>query len=322
MSRTVADAHSTGKQSSSRHGLMHVLMFLATFFWSANIIAAKEAVPAIGAMALAQLRLLGAAILFAFVFLAPSQRARLRLTRRQWWWLALAAFNGLTLNQILFIGGLSRTSVAHTGLIVALGPVMVLVISCTLRLEPWTALKVAGMAVSFSGVAILTITDTGGATGAHWQGDVILVGGSLSFAIFTIQLKEVAGQIDALILNAVAFIMGAVLILPFSARGLLLVRWGDIPPRAWWAVLFMIVFGSVVAYLFYAIALGALSATRVAAFCYLQPVIAAALGVLLLSEHISRQVIAGGVMILLGVYMTEQGQSGEETVVPGRAEER
>jgi drug/metabolite transporter (DMT)-like permease len=314
--KTVAEPRSAVPHTTSRHGLMHVLMFLATAFWSANIIAAKEAVPFLGAMTLAQLRLTGAAVLFALVILSPAVRARLRLTRRQWWVLALAAFNGLTLNQILFIGGLSRTSVAHTGLIVALGPVMVLVISCSLRLEPWTPLKVAGMAVSFTGVGILTVADTGGTTGAHWQGDVILVLGSLSFAIFTIQVKEISGQIDALTLNAVAFMMGAILMVPFSAHGLVQVRWQAVPARAWWSVLFMIVLGSVVAYLFYAIALGTLSASRVAAFCYLQPVIAAALGVMLLSEHISRQVIAGGVLILLGVYMTEVEQGREQAPLP------
>jgi drug/metabolite transporter (DMT)-like permease len=49
----------------------------------------------------------------------------------------------------------------------------------------------------------------------------------------------------------------------------------------------------------------------VAAFAYLQPVIAAALGVWLLGEALTGRVIGGGALILLGVYLTEhEGQEG------------
>jgi len=68
----------------------------------------------------------------------------------------------------------------------------------------------------------------------------------------------------------------------------------------------MILFGSVVPYLIYAFALTELAASRVAAFSYLQPVIATALGVWLLAERLTSSAVAGGTLILLGVYLTER----------------
>ena len=264
-----------------------------------------------GAMGLAQLRLAGAALLFAALFLAWRKRPELRLSRRQWLVLTGVAFNGLTLNQICFINGLARTSVAHTGLIVALGPVMVLSLSCLMRLEPLTLPKLLGMVISFGGVAVLTLGGEEVGSAAHWQGDLIVLAGSVSFAYYTIQVKEIANRYDALTLNTLTFAVGALLMIPFAARSVLNIRWANVTLGAWGGLGFMIVLGTVVAYLFYAFALTELSASRAAAFAYLQPVVAALLGTWLLGEKITERVVAGGALILLGVYLAES-ERGEQ----------
>jgi drug/metabolite transporter (DMT)-like permease len=292
---------------------MHLLLFWGTVFWASNIVAGKEAVSGFGIMGLAQLRLAGAALLFAALFLAWRERPELRLNRRQWLVLTGVAFNGLTLNQICFINGLARTSVAHTGLIVALGPVMVLSLSCLMRLEPLTMPKLFGMLISFGGVAVLTLGGEEVGSAAHWQGDLIVLAGSVSFAYYTIQVKEIANRYDALTLNTLTFALGALLMIPFAARSVLNIRWANVTLGAWCGLGFMIVLGTVVAYLFYAFALTELSASRAAAFAYLQPVVAALLGTWLLGEKITARVIAGGALILLGVYLAERerGEQGQ-----------
>jgi len=234
----------------------------------------------------------------------------------------LVAVNGITLNQLLFIGGLARTSVAHTGLIVATGPVMVLVLACLIRLESLTALKFAGMLVSFSGVAVLTAERVRNANGGYWAGDLILLAGSAVFAYYTILVKEVADRLDPLTLNTLTFGMGALLMLPFSARALAQVSWTALPARAWGGLAYMVVLGSVIPYILFALALTELAASRVAAFSYVQPVIATGLGIWLLAERLTPKVVAGGVLILVGVYLTER-ERGEEKqardAVPGAA---
>jgi drug/metabolite transporter (DMT)-like permease len=50
----------------------------------------------------------------------------------------------------------------------------------------------------------------------------------------------------------------------------------------------------------------------VAAFSYLQPVIATALGIWLLGETLTRGVVVGGVLILFGVYLTERERGEDE----------
>ena len=304
--------HAPPKAHGHSHALMHFLLLWGTVFWASNIVAGKEAVNGFGGMGLAQLRLAGAAILFGALFLAWRGRPKLRLSGRQWLVLTVVASNGMTLNQICFINGLAWTSVAHTGLIVALGPVMVLALSCLMRLEPLTLPKFLGMLISFGGVAILTLGGAEKGSAAHWQGDLIVLAGSVSFAYYTIQVKGIAHRYDALTLNTLTFAIGSLLMIPFAGRSVLNIRWANVTRAAWGSLAFMVVLGTVVAYLFYAFALTELSASRVAAFAYLQPVVAALLGAWLLGERITLRVVAGGGLILLGMYLAER-ERGEES---------
>jgi drug/metabolite transporter (DMT)-like permease len=102
------------------------------------------------------------------------------------------------------------------------------------------------------------------------------------------------------------FAIGSLLMIPFAARSVLHIRWAKLTFGAWGGLAFMVVLGTVVAYLIYAFALTELSASRVAAFAYLQPVVAALLGAWLLGERITLGVVAGGALILLGVFLAER----------------
>jgi drug/metabolite transporter (DMT)-like permease len=295
-------------EAGHRRGLM-LLMLVATFCWASNIIAGKEALRGFGALALAQMRVWGASAIYIVLFLAWPRRPSLRRPAHDWAFLGLAALFGVTLNQLFFIGGLARTSAAHSALIVALGPVMVLALSRLLRMETLTALKSVGILVAFCGVAVLTTGKGRGGNGSHWQGDLLALAASAVFAYFTILVKKAVVQSDPLTLNMIVFTLGSVLMLPFTAPELLRVRWSATPPLAWWSLAYMVILGSVLAYLLFALALCGLAPSRVAAFNYLQPLIAISLGVWMLGEKITSGLVAGGALILAGLYLTERENS-------------
>jgi len=293
------------------HARMHLLMVLVTVCWASNIIAGKQALTGFGALALAQLRVLGSALIFVICFLASGRMRRLQLSQRKWLFLVAMAACGIALNQLTFIGGMARSTVAHTGLIVALGPVTVLIIAVIIRLEALTAWKFVGMLIAFAGVGVLTVDKAGQGGTSHWVGDLILLASTLVFAIYTVLMKEVADHFDALTLNTLTFLLGAIMMLPFCARSVMATNWGALRFEAWWGLGFLVVFGSVISYLLFAYVMTELAASRVAAFNYLQPVIASGLGIWLLSERLTSKVLMGGALILAGVYLTER-ERGEE----------
>ena len=306
----MAATHPAGHKN---HGLMHLLMLFVTICWASNIIAGKEALRRFDSLALAQLRVLGSAIIFTIAFLATGRFRCLRLSRRDWGFLLAIGATGIALNQLTFIGGMARTSVAHTGLIVALGPVLVLVIAVLIGLESLTASKLLGMLVAFSGVGILTLDKAGQGRGGHWLGDLLMLASITVFAVYTILMKEVANKFDPLTLNTLAFGLGGIMMLPFCSRAVAMTNWASIDSSAWEGLAFLVVFGSVISYSLFAYVMTELAASRVAAFNYLQPVIASALGIWVLAERLTPKVLVGGALILAGVYLTER-ERGEESV--------
>ena len=298
---------------SAPHGRMNLLMLLVVVCWACNIIAGKEALTGFGALALAQLRVLGAAIIFVIAFLASGRIRHLRLSQRKWLFLVALAATGIAVNQLTFIGGMARSTVAHTGLIVALGPVMVLLIAVGARTEVLTLWKFAGMIIAFAGVGVLTADKAGQGSGGHWLGNLILLASTLSFAVYTILVKEVANEFDALTLNTLIFVLGAIMMLPFCAHAVVVTNWAALSLEAWWGLAFIVVFGSVISYLLFAYVMTELTASRAAAFNYLQPVIASGLGIWVLSERLTSKVLIGGGFILAGVYLTERERGEEKT---------
>lgn len=312
----------TGNSGASRRsvkptGWVHsnatanVMMLLTTAFWAGNIVAGKFALRGMSPLALTLLRMGGAAILYWVILVGMRGAPSFSIVRRHWRALIMMALMGVTFNQIFYIGGLSLTSVTHAGLLQAVGPVFVLLLAGFLGQEKITGLKIAGMAISFVGVAVLLVEKTPPGSGAHWQGDLLLIGAAAVFAYYTILMKKVSNVYDSLTLNAYVFGFGAIFLIPFSAYSVSHVHWSEVSFQAWMGLAFMVVFASVIAYLIFGFALHELAASTVAAFSYLQPVIAAALGVWMLGEKITTRAVAGGILIMAGLYLTER-ERGEK----------
>jgi len=287
--------------------LLYALILLMVAFWSGNYIVGKIALRELSPLFLAGLR-----IGFAGVMMLPLyawERAS-KPTRMPWpalrHLLVLGLF-GVTLNQLLFIVGLSRTSVAHSAIIIGLTPVLVLVLASLRGLERITPRKAAGLAIALCGVAVLKAFEPASRTGATWFGDMFTFLTALCFALFTVFGKEATKQFTSVTVNAVAYVAGGVALLPLTVWEAARHSLAQISAAAWLAALYMALFPSVIAYLIYYYALTHIAASRVSAFSYLQPVFASAMGVAILGEHLTASVIAGGSVILAGVFLAERG---------------
>jgi drug/metabolite transporter (DMT)-like permease len=295
--------------------LLYALIFLMVAFWSGNYIAGKIALREFSPMLLAGLRIGFAGV--AMVPLYVWERAR-RPTRpgpegtpatrlphiAQ---LLLLGLLGVTLNQVFFIVGLSRTSVAHAAILIGLTPMQVLIIAGLRGQERIAARKAAGMAIALAGVAVLKWFEPASGTGVTWLGDFIVFLGGLCFALFTVFGKEVTARYSTITMNTYAYVGGAVALLPLTLWEAAQQPLAHVSAGAWLAAIYMALFPSVIAYLIYYHALAHMTASRVSAFSYLQPVFASIMGVVILSESLGAPVIAGGLVILTGVYLAERG---------------
>jgi drug/metabolite transporter (DMT)-like permease len=215
---------------------------------------------------------------------------------------------GVSLNQFLFVCGLSRTSVAHSSIFANLSPILVLFLAAFTGLEKLTPQKLAGVAVSLAGVIMLRALDAHPKGDATFLGDLLTFGGALAFAIFTVIGKPTARQHGSVSVNTVAYVGGALLLSPVTIWQLAHFPVATVPWSAWGAVFFMALGPSVVCYLIYYYALARMEASRLAAVNYLLPPLATLSGVWLLGERVTLGAVAAAIVIFSGIYMVERAR--------------
>ena len=196
-------------------------------------------------------------------------------------------------------------------------PLIVLVIAAfVLRDERLTRARAAGLAVGFAGVAILVGFDPG----ALASGDVVpklaLVGATVSYAVGAVYAKRfvhgLRPMIPALLQVGFAFVMLAVLAFVFE-RPLEVVP----TPESVFAVVWLGLLGSGVAYLLFFRILGSWGATRTSLVAYLLPVFGIALGATVLNEPVDASLLLGAALVIGGIALVN-APPGSRIGISGR----
>lgn len=289
--------------------------------WAGNFIAAKIGLLYLPPLAMASFRvvLAGAVMIPVYfsclklsAFAEAAQLRRRGFIARDFWIFAYLGFFGVTVNQMCFTIGLHFTSVSHSAVIVGLSPIYILVLAVLFRLERATGHKVIGMLIALAGVAVLASEHGISTHSASIEGDAITMTGSLGFAMYGVLGKRVAERYDTLTMTAFTHFAGSLIVLPLAiheVEGLYGAGHLQQPWQVWAALLYMAVFSSALAYVFYFWLLRYLEASQLSAFTYLLPVLATILGIVWLGEKGSWMQLFGALMSLGGVYWIESGRA-------------
>jgi drug/metabolite transporter (DMT)-like permease len=278
-----------------------------TVWWSLNYVVAKFALREFPALLASGVRMVFAGALMFSVYwyrqaagtVAPWSRADLKK-------LIFLGMVGVGLNQFFFVVGISLTTVSHGAIMIGLSPILVLLLASAARLEKLTTMKLLGMFTAFSGVAVLQLSASK-ANGASLVGDILVFCAGLTFAIYTVSGKRQTAKLDGVVVNTFAYVGTAVAMLPITIAYSVGFDYSRITWVAWASLVYMAVFPSVICYSIYYYALGHVPASRVAAFSYLQPVLATTMAMPLLGEHLTKSLIMGGALVLTGVFLAERG---------------
>jgi len=288
--------------------LLYALLSLMIVGWAGNYIAGKIALQTFPAVLLYGLRISMAGALMLPVYLWDRRRHRPSWTLRDLPLMVVIGIFGVSLNQFLFVVGLSRTSVAHTAIFANLSPFLVVMLAAASGLEKISPRKFAGIAVSLAGVVLLRLVDARPRGEATFLGDFITFLGSLAFAIFTVLGKPTAKRHGSIAVNTVAYVGGALLMAPVTLWQAARFPMKSVPWPTWASVFYMALGPSVICYLIYYYALAHMEASRLSAFNYLLPPMATLLGIWTLGEHVTLGAVMAALVIFGGIYIVERAQ--------------
>lgn len=276
---------------------LHLALFSVALLFSLNYLISKLGMRELAPLSFAWLRVAGSAVILHFV--ARAEGAVLGPEDRRP--MLLFSLLAVVINQSMFLGGLSLTTVQVAAILITTIPVFALGAAILLGREHATATKTGGIALACAGALLVVGGESVGTSWKSFAGAAMIVVNCLSYATYLVVSKPTMGRLSARTVVARMFRYGTILLLPISAWSLFHEDWGAIPARAWLALALVIAGPTVAAYLLNAWALRYAESSVVAAYTYLQPVLATLLGAIFLGERIRPTVIIAGIMIFGGV---------------------
>ena len=245
-------------------------------------------------------------VLLLLVQLRNDRRFLRAFSSKDWLTIVFLAIVGISGHGLLQAYGLLYTTAINTGWIVATMPVFITVAARFYLREPITPRKIGGILLSFLGIFLVISKGVYSISLFHVRstfGDFLILTSALTWTAFTVGGREFVSRFSPLAAITPIMIVGCLTTLPFTW-----VKWEwnllfHLSIFTWAGVLFLGIFCSGFAYLFWYAALQKKDSSVVGMYLYLEPFVTLIGAGAFLGEEIRWITLAGGGMTLVGVYL-------------------
>ncbi len=229
---------------------------------------------------------------------------RAAMTRREVLACAGLALLGVVGNQALFIEGLARSTPINSAVLGCLIPCYTLLIAMALRQEAFDPRRVLGVVLALTGALWLVGAERLDFGVERLWGNLALCGNTLLYSFYLVLSRPLVARHGPLAVTGWTFGWSALEVLPYSLPALIVVDWHSLPGGVWAGVVYIVLGASVAAYLLNAYALRIVSASTVAVFVYLQPLVTGLAAGRVLGLRPGWQVLTAAALIFSGVAVT------------------
>ena len=283
----------------------YIALGLVSFFWGTTYVAARVGAQEIPGLFMAGVRQFISGLILVSFFLfrgykLPGLKELKSISVQGIFLLCIA--NGLLTWAMEYISG------GLAAIIVALVPLFIALFSIWLSgCAKITRRMIAGLVIGFAGILLIFSDYTGEMHNRHFLfgvGLALVSVVSWSFGtVYTAKQKSSTSILFSVGLQM--FIAGIIMLLVCGVTGKY-TNLASAGQETWIALLYLIVFGSLIAYSAFVFAIRKLPPTLVSVYAYINPVVAVGLGWLLLSEKMNGIMGAGILITLAGVFLVNR----------------
>ena len=283
----------------------YLLLILTTLFWSGNFVLSRGMHAAMPPMALSFWRWLVALL----ILLALAHRhlwAQRFLLRSHGRFIAVQGLLGvLGFNTLLYLA-MQHTTAINAVLVNSCIPVLIVLFSWLLYRETMSPRQCAGVLVSLLGVVLIMVK---GEIRALLQvsfnrGDLLVLAAAVVWALYSSNLKRYPQGLHPLAYLSAINIAGLAAIFPLYLLELAHGKTFTVNPASVATILYVAVFASVLAFIFWNRAIRTIGANKAGPFIHLMPVFSTILAVLFLDETLAWHHAQGIALIFGGILMT------------------
>jgi drug/metabolite transporter (DMT)-like permease len=312
--REPGDEHAVHRRPAFGYGLV----VAAVALWSLNATVAKIVVDSGGLtpLRLAEVRGTGAAVLLfgGVVLLRPK---RLRVSRREAAYLAVFGICGLAFVHFFYFTAITHLDIGIALVIQYLAPVLVALWARFFVHEPVRRRLWVALALALGGLTLVAEIWNGGGGTLDGVGVAAALAGALAYALYILMAEHsVRGGRDVLSLLAWGFLFAAIfwaVVQPWwsfpggvlTSNASLLGRLESFHLPVWLLIVYIVVLGTVVPFIFMITALRHIPATRATVVAMVEPVLAGLVAYGWLGEEISGGQIAGGILVLAAIVLAQ-----------------
>jgi len=274
-------------------------LLLLAALWGASFLFMRIAVPSFGPMALAEVRVVIAALFLLGLMAARGGGAALLANARP---LAAVGVLNSALPFVLFSYGTITLTAGFAAILNAATPLWTALIAWLWLRSRIRPLQWLGLAIGVAGVGVLTWGKIDFKPGASEFAGTLAIAACLlatmSYGVAANLTKRQLAQVDSLAV-ATGSQCGAAL----SLAPLAIIFWPTVMPGggAWLATITLAIACTGVAYILYFRLIARIGAMRAASVTFLIPPFATVWGAMFLGEALTTQMIAGGAVILAGI---------------------
>jgi drug/metabolite transporter (DMT)-like permease len=287
----------------------YFVLFVANFVYATSYVVTRLVVDEIAPALLALIRLVvGAAVLIpaARLFERPSPPP----SRGDGWRIAAMGIFGFAVALAAASWGIASSTATNGALLIIVEPVSIMLLGPAVLGERLTRREKAGAAAALGGTVLVVVNGIPGLThglAPHWRGDLVLVLSGLAYGSYTLIGRDVLRRRGPLDVTARSIVWGVVGVTPVAA-----VEWGAgarpvLSAASLTGALYLGLVITALGYLAWNWGLARAEASRAAVFITVQPVVGAVLGVMFLHEPFTAFTVAGGALVVVGLWLTAGG---------------
>ena len=282
----------------------YLLLVLTTLFWSGNFVLGRAVHAVFTPFTLSFWRW-AVALVLLLPFVGRSLRAQGALIRQHGPILALLSVLGVVnFNTFVYIG-LQSTTATNALIMLSVTPVLIVAFSFLLLRQTVTVWQTLGIGVSLTGV--LVIIGRG-----EWQnllarqfnpGDLWVLAAVASWALYSVCLRWRPAELRPLNFQAATMVLGMVALTPLYGWDLAHGHAIAVNAATVASILYLALFPSILAYIFWNRAVAELGANRSGQFLHLMPAFGAVLSMIFLGERLHAFHAVGIALIALGIWL-------------------
>lgn len=224
------------------------------------------------------------------------------------WRQAIGGFFMISLGNGLVAWAEMHIPSGVAAVICSLMPVLVIVINVTVHREERPNFPIlAGVVLGLAGIMLMFSEHLEGFSKTEYiTGIIFTFAAVVAWAGGSIWIKKKNTESNPFVNAGLQMFFGGVLLIPFSLAfdDLSAVTWS---PEVGWSLLYLILFGSLIAYASYAYALRKLPMTIVSLYAYINPLVAVVLGWMVLNEPLNLKIWLSILLTLAGIYIVNKG---------------